>query len=160
VVERIVHDVVDRRSVLLVRLDQLRPVAAAEDVVLPSVAFVEGAGVGAVQIPHSVGEVRQWSLDEQVVVVAHQAVGQALPRELGGRPRQQPLEDAVIGRVAEDPIAVVAACRDVMYSARELAAWRACHGPMRPATRNFAPNLKRGSAPFRFPRNLKRGWHL
>jgi hypothetical protein len=48
VVERIVHDVLDRRLVLLVRLDHLRPVAAAEDVILPFVALVEGAGVAAV----------------------------------------------------------------------------------------------------------------
>jgi hypothetical protein len=54
VVEGIVDDVVDRRLVLLVRLDHLRPVAAAEDVVLPPVTFVEGAGIAAVQIPHSI----------------------------------------------------------------------------------------------------------
>jgi hypothetical protein len=58
VVKGIVDDVLDRRLVLIVRLDHLRPVAAAEDVIFPSVAFVEGAGVAAVQVPHPIGEVR------------------------------------------------------------------------------------------------------
>jgi hypothetical protein len=71
VVERVVDDVVDRRLVLLVRLDHLRPVAATEDVILPLMPLVEGAGVAAVQVPHPVGEVRQWCLDEEVVVIAH-----------------------------------------------------------------------------------------
>jgi hypothetical protein len=73
VVEGVIHDVVDRRLVLILRLDQFRPVPVAEDVVLPLVAFVEGAGIGAIQIPHPLGEVRQGGLDQQVVVVAHQA---------------------------------------------------------------------------------------
>jgi hypothetical protein len=60
VVEGVIHDVVDRGLVLILRLDHFRPVAAAEDVVLPLVAFVEGAGIGAVQIPHPIGEVWQW----------------------------------------------------------------------------------------------------
>jgi hypothetical protein len=58
VVEGVVDDVVDRGLVLLVRLDHFRPVAAAEDVILPLVAFVEGAGVAAVQVPHPLREVR------------------------------------------------------------------------------------------------------
>jgi len=58
VVERIVDDVVDRRRVLLVRLDHLRPVPAAEDVILPLVPFVEGARVASVEVAHPLGEVR------------------------------------------------------------------------------------------------------
>jgi len=73
VVEGVVDDVLDRGFVLLVRLDHLGPVAAAEDVILPLVAFVECASVAAVQVPHPVGEVRQRGLDEEVVVVPHQA---------------------------------------------------------------------------------------
>jgi hypothetical protein len=71
VVERVVDDVVDRRLVLLVRLDHLRPVAATEDVILPLMPLVEGAGIAAVEVPHPVGEVRQWCLDEEVVMIAH-----------------------------------------------------------------------------------------
>jgi hypothetical protein len=48
VVERIVQDVLEGGGVLLLRLDQLRPETAAEDVVVAPVTLVEGAGVAAV----------------------------------------------------------------------------------------------------------------
>jgi hypothetical protein len=73
VVERVVEDVFDRVGVLLLRLDQFRPEAPAENVVVAPVALVEGAGVAAVEIAHPVGEVRKRGLDDHVVVVAHQA---------------------------------------------------------------------------------------
>jgi hypothetical protein len=73
VVGRIVDDVLHGRLVLLLRLDQLRPVAAAEEVVLAAVLLVEGARVAAVQVPHARGEVRARGLHDQVVVVSHQA---------------------------------------------------------------------------------------
>ena len=72
-VEGILEDVVEGVGVLLLRLDQLRPEAAAEDMIAAPVALVEGSGVGAVQVPHAVGEVRRRRLDDQVVVVSQQA---------------------------------------------------------------------------------------
>jgi hypothetical protein len=73
VVDRIVDDVLEGCVVLLLGLDHLRPVAAPENVVLASVPLVEGTGVGPVQVPHALVEVGRRSLDQQVVVVAHQA---------------------------------------------------------------------------------------
>ena len=53
----VLDDVRDCCVVLVSIPDHLRPVAAAEDVVLTPVALVEGAGVGAVQVPHPLVEV-------------------------------------------------------------------------------------------------------
>jgi hypothetical protein len=58
VVEGIVEDVVERVGVLLLRLDQLGPEAAAEDMIAAAVPLVEGPRIGSVQVPHAVGEVR------------------------------------------------------------------------------------------------------
>ena len=117
-VEGIVDDVVDRRLVLLVRLDHLRPVAAAEDVVLPLVTFVEGAGIAAVQVPHSIREVRQGRLDEEVVVVPHQAAHVSAPAVAPFDSTQDVEEDDPVSGVEHDRRVVVAPDPDVAIGAR------------------------------------------
>jgi hypothetical protein len=118
VVERVVHDVVDRCLVLVVRLDHFRPVAVAEDVVLPLMAFVEGAGVGAVQIPHPIGKVREWGLDQEVIVIAHQAAHVSEPAVAPLDPAQNVEEDDPVSIVEDDRRVVVAPDPDVVVGAR------------------------------------------
>jgi hypothetical protein len=117
VVEGIVDDVLDRGLVLLVRLDHLRPVAAAEDVILPLVPLVEGAGVGAVQVPHPVGKVRQGGLDEEVVVVPHQAADVSAPAVAPFDPAQDVEEDDPVAIVPHDRRVVVPTDPDVVVGA-------------------------------------------
>jgi hypothetical protein len=150
VVERIVHDVLDRRLVLLVRLDHLRPVAAAEDVILPFVALVEGAGVAAVQIPHPVGEVRQRGLDEQVVMVPHQAAHVSPPAVAPFDSAQDVEEDDPVSIVQHDGRVVVAADPNVVVGAGGEVAVRPSHRskvalgkPRSPRCDAFAPRPAR-----------------
>jgi hypothetical protein len=117
VVKGIVDDVFDRGLVLLVRLDHLRPVAAAEDVILPLVALVEGPGVATVQVTHSLVEVRQRGLDEQVVVIAHQAAHVGAPGVAPFDPAQDVEEDDPVSIVQHDGRVVVAADPDVVVRA-------------------------------------------
>ena len=74
-VDRVVEDVLERLLVLLLGFDLLRPEALAEDVIRSPVALVEGARVLAVQVAHAVGEIRERRLDDEVVVVAEEALG-------------------------------------------------------------------------------------
>jgi hypothetical protein len=74
VMDGVFEDVLERFVVLLFGLDLFRPEAAPEDVVLAAVAIVEGAGVLTVQVAHAVREVGERRFDEEVVVVAEQAV--------------------------------------------------------------------------------------
>ena len=127
--ERVVHDVVDGRLVLLVRLDHFRPVAVAEDVVLPLVALVEGAGIGAVQIPHPIGEVRQRGLDQEVVVIAHQAAHVSEPAVAPFDPAQDVEEDDPVSIVDDDRRMVVAPDPDVVVGAGGEVAMRPSHLP-------------------------------
>ena len=71
-------DVLERRVELLVALDRLRVETLAEYVVAPAVDGVERAGVLAVEVAHSLGEIRLRRLDDEVVVRAEQ------------RPRMEP----------------------------------------------------------------------
>jgi hypothetical protein len=118
VVEGVIHDVVDRGLVLILRLDHFRPVAAAEDVVLPLVTFVEGAGIGAVQIPHPIGEVWQWGLDQEVVVVSHQTAHVSEPAVAPFDPAQDVEENDPVSIVEHDRSVVVAPDPDVVVGTR------------------------------------------
>jgi hypothetical protein len=116
-VKWIVDDVFDRGRVLLVRLDHLRPVAAAEDVILPLVALVEGPGVATVQVPHSLVEVRLRGLDEEVVVVSHQAAHVRTPAVAPFDPAEDVEEDDPVAIVHHDRRVVVATDPDVVVRA-------------------------------------------
>jgi hypothetical protein len=139
VVQGIVDDVFDRGLVLLVRLDHLRPVAAAEDVILALVALVEGPGVATVQVPHSLVEVRQRGLDEQVVVVPHQAAHVSAPAVAPFDPAQDMEEDDPVAIVHHDRRVVVATDADVVVRAglevTEGASHRSKVAPRKPVIR-------------------------
>jgi hypothetical protein len=117
VVKGIVDDVFDRGLVLLVRLDHLRPVAAAEEVILALVTLVEGPGVATVQVPHSLVEVRLRGLDEQVVVVTHQAAHVSAPAVAPFDPAQDVEEDDPVSIVQHDRRVVVTSDPDVVVRA-------------------------------------------
>jgi len=127
VVDGVVDDIGDGRVVLLLVLDQLRPVAAAEDVVFPPVPLVEGARVDPVQVPHALVEVRQRGFDEEVVVVAHQAAHVDPPPVAAHDSAEDLDEDDAVRRVEDDRLLVVAARRDVVTRAGKDDAVRSSH---------------------------------
>jgi len=84
------------------------------------VAAVEGLGVGAIQATHLTGEIGLRGLQQQVVVVAHQAVGGAAPALLLHL-LSEPLEEVLtVARVEKDGLSSVATGRDVVERAGEL----------------------------------------
>jgi hypothetical protein len=122
--ERVVDDVLDRVVVLLLGLDHPRPEALAEDVVLAAVACVEGFRVLPVEVAHPVREVGGRRLDEQVVVVAHEAPDVEAPAVPPLHPPQDVDEGGAVIGVAEDRRVVVALRSDVVVRARrEVAVW-------------------------------------
>jgi hypothetical protein len=141
VIERVVDDVLDRVVVLLLGLDHPRPEALAEDVVLAAVPCVEGFGVLAVEVAHPVREVGGGRLDEQVVVVAHEAPDVEAPAVPPLHPPQDVDEGGAIVGVAEDGRVVVPLCPDVVVGARrEIAVW-----PSHPS--DGSPGRRRNRAP-------------
>jgi hypothetical protein len=127
VVDGVREDVLEGLVVLLFGLDLFRPEASPEDVVLPGVTVVEGAGVLAVEVAHPVGEVRERRLDEQVVVVAEQAAGVETPAVAPADPSQDQDEDGPVPVVAEDRLVVIAFRSDVVEGAGGEIATRSSH---------------------------------
>jgi hypothetical protein len=126
VVDRVLDDVFDRGVVLFLVLDLLRPEAPAEDVVDAAVAFVEAACVAAVEVAHAVREVRLRRLNEQVIVVAHEAANVDAPAVATDDAVQDVDEEDAVAVVEHDGRLVVAARRDVVQRARrEVATWSA-----------------------------------
>jgi hypothetical protein len=89
----------------------------AENVVLALVPLVEGTGIAAVQVPHPVGEVRKGSLDEEVVVVPHQAAHVSTPPVAPLDPAQDVEEDDPVSIVQHDRRVVVTSDPDVVVRA-------------------------------------------
>ena len=133
-VDRVVEDVVEREVVLVLGLDHRRPEALPEDVVLAAMAFVEGAGVLAVEVSHAVGEVGQGRLDEQVVVVAEQTAGMEPPAVPPSDAPQDVQEDRAIPVVQEDRGVVVPLCSNVVVGpGGEVAMWTSHSATVAPA---------------------------
>ena len=95
--------------------------------VTPSMEGVKGAGVFAVQVAHSVGEVRVPRLDDEVVVVAHQAPGVEAPAIPSRHAPQLVEEPAAVVVVQEAELLVVPARRDVVPGAGGEVAARSSH---------------------------------
>jgi hypothetical protein len=77
--DRVLEDVFDRVGEVVVVLDDPGGEARAEEVAPALVAAVEGLRVDAVEAAHAVGEAPELGLDDQVVVVRHQAEGVDAP---------------------------------------------------------------------------------
>jgi hypothetical protein len=91
--------------------------AVAEEVPHPSVALVELLGVRAVQDLHAGRQRLEVGLDDQVVVIAHQAERVEVPAEPAHDDSEQPKEMAAVLVVAVDPRPVDAARGDVVVAA-------------------------------------------
>jgi hypothetical protein len=115
--DRVVDHIVERVCKLLVGLDQDSVVAATEQVVLASVAVVESPGVGAVKVAHAGGQVRLGGLDDEVVVVSHQAPGVDAPVIAALHAAQDVDEGGAVAVIGGDWPPVVAASRDVVVAA-------------------------------------------
>src|SRR4249919_94536 len=99
---RVGGDIADDRERVRVVGDELRSVAALEHVARPLVVAVESDGVCPVQAMHRLVEIRTRCLDEQVVVVLHEAVRVA--EEVVEMPgdRESREEDFTVGVGEED----------------------------------------------------------
>jgi hypothetical protein len=127
VVDRVVEDVVEGVVVLLFGLDHSGPEALAEDVMLAAVAFVEGTGVLAVEVAHPIGEVGQWRLDDQVVVVAEEAACVEAPAIVPSDALQDLEEDDAVPVVEVDRRVVVPLRPDVVVGPGGEISQRASH---------------------------------
>jgi hypothetical protein len=112
--DRVSGDVAHHPQQLPVVADLLRPVAALEQVPVQGMAPVEADGVDPVQVAHALVEVGIWRLDQEVVVVAHQAVAVAEPAVAAAGLGQEREVGTTIAIVREDRLAPVPPRRGVV----------------------------------------------
>jgi hypothetical protein len=95
----------------------------------PRVGAVDVLGENAVQLPHALGEIRIRRLDQEVVVVRHQAVGVNQPIEaLAGCAQHIQERSPITIRIAEKDVSpLVAACRHMIQRAGKLQPQRSRH---------------------------------
>jgi hypothetical protein len=113
---------------MTVFLDENGFVSALEQMTVPLVAFIEELSVDAVQLPHADGEIAVGGLNQQMIMVGHEAVGVTNPIV--------PLVDVLEGIEKIETIAVVlensflfiAAGGHVVDGAGIFYAKRSCHG--------------------------------
>jgi len=108
-------------------LDELRVVGSFEEVASALVPPVEALRVPAVERAHTSRNVRVRRLDQEMEVVSHQAIGEALPVEPHNRATEPVEEGQAIECIGEDWGAAIAACRHVIEAAGYLKPWLSSH---------------------------------
>jgi hypothetical protein len=107
--------------VVLLVLDQRRCEAALEEAAAPAVALVEAPRVRAVEQVHAGGQLLARRLDEEVVVVVHEAAGVEPPaKTAGGEPNERDEVDP-IEIDAEEELAARRSTRHVVEPVRQIA---------------------------------------
>jgi len=103
---------------LFVNENGLEP--SLKDVPNPIMPTIEALGVHPVQMSHPTGQIGIGSLDEQMVVVLHQAVGVTSPVESSNDVPENLQKGEPILVVEKDRLSRIPASRDVIHRARIL----------------------------------------
>ena len=114
---------------MLFALDHEAVEAVAEEVAGSGVFFVEPLRVAAVEELHPGSEVGAGALEDEVVVVPHQAEGVHRPAVAADRELEQAEKEPAVEVVEVDQAAVDAAGRDVEEAVRQQAPRNAWHAP-------------------------------
>ena len=126
---RILHDVLaDRRKLLLVH-DRSAPEALAEEMAPAAVTGVEALRVAAVQALETCGELGHCRLEDEVVVVRHQAERVEGPIMLPHDRAEQSQEDAAIVVVSVNRDLPGSPCSHVEVAVGEDVSRQARHRP-------------------------------
>jgi co-chaperonin GroES (HSP10) len=134
----VLDDVATDSGELVLVLDRAAPEAFTEEMSPPEVASVEALGIAPVQLLEAGRQLGDGRLDDQVVVVRHQAERMEAPVMLPDDEVQQPEEDAAVVVVAVDRDPSGTARGDVEVAVGEDVAGAACHrlqatrGPRQP----------------------------
>jgi hypothetical protein len=117
---------------VLLCLDCLRPEARLEEVSDVPVPLVEAQRVEPIETVHALGEIRFSELEDDVVVVGHQAVGETDPVPMMDRLGQNRHEQAPVLVVEEDRRLPDAARREMHDAAGWMQALGSSHRSARP----------------------------
>lgn len=95
----------------------------------PAMGPVGPLGVHTVEMAHATRQVAPRGLDQQMVMIGHQAVGMALPAEALQNLRHHAKESRAVGVRQIDVGKPISPCRYVIERAVEFDPQGPCHGP-------------------------------
>jgi hypothetical protein len=110
---------------VLLHQDCLKP--SLKQVSNPTVSFIESLGIDPVQLSHAYGKISIGGINEEMVMILHQAVGMAEPIVPMGNMLKGVQEHLSVLIVFENCLSLVSSARDVIDSAREFYTQRTCH---------------------------------
>jgi hypothetical protein len=88
-------------------------------------------GVEAIDVVHDLGDIAAWCVKDQMIVIAHQAIGEALCAKLLESDDKNHQEAPSIDVVDEDRLPSVAPCHYVIDRAAEYDSMFSTHAPVR-----------------------------
>jgi hypothetical protein len=151
-VDRVLGDVLGGGGELTVGFDDHGAKSALEHVARALMALVECLCVTSVYALYAFAEISIGSLQEEVKVIAHQAVRKTPPPQGADNAAEQPQVEQAIRIVKVDGLAVVAARVDVVDAVDDILAGLPGHVSKDPAGHDGAPcrraKLKEGLTPF------------
>jgi hypothetical protein len=110
---------------ILLHQDSLK--SSLKEVTNPTMPLIESLRVDTVQLAHAYRKIPIRCINEQMVMILHQAVGVAEPIVPKANIRKGIQEDLSILIVSKNCLSFVSSARDVIDSTRELYTQRTCH---------------------------------
>jgi hypothetical protein len=90
--------------------------------------LIKSLGIDTVQLPHAYRKISIWCINEQMVMILHQAVGMAEPIVPMGNILKRIQEHLSVLIVSESCLSFVPSASDVIDSTWKFYTQRTCHG--------------------------------
>jgi hypothetical protein len=111
---------------ILLHHNCLKP--SLEEVPYPAMPLIESLCIDTVQLPHAYRKISVGCINEQMVMIVHQAIGVAEPMVPKGNIPKGIQEHLSVLIVSENCLCFVSSARDVIDSTWKFYTQRTCHG--------------------------------
>jgi hypothetical protein len=115
-----------KKMAILLNQDCLKP--SLKEMPYPAMSLIESLRIDTVQLPHAFRKISIGCINEQMVMIVHQAVSVAEPIVSKGNIRKGIQEKRSILIVSENCLSFVSSTRNVIDSTWKFYTQRTCHG--------------------------------
>jgi hypothetical protein len=115
-----------KKMIILLYEDPLKP--SLKEVPYPAMALIESLRIDTVQLPHAYRKISVGCINEQMVMIVHQAIGVAEPIITKGNIRKGIQEHLSVLIVSENCLSFVSSARNVIDSTWKFYTQWTCHG--------------------------------
>jgi hypothetical protein len=115
-----------KKMAILLHQNCLKP--SLKEVPYPAMPLIESLRIDTVQLPHAYRKIPVGCINEQMVMIVHQAIGVAEPIVPKGNIRKGIQENLSVLIVSENCLSFVSSACDVIDSTWKFYTQRTCHG--------------------------------